>query len=83
MSTGIKIEHPVAHIHTQNGLAELLLKRLQLIARSLLQRTKLSISMWRHAILHATTLVHIRLTNYHDFFQLQLTFGQEPNIFHL
>jgi GAG-pre-integrase domain/Integrase core domain len=28
MSIGIKIEHPVAHVHTQNGLAESLIKRL-------------------------------------------------------
>lgn len=28
MSTGITIEHPVAHVHTQNGLAESLIKRL-------------------------------------------------------
>ena len=32
MLVGINIEHPVAHTHTQNGLAESLIKRLQLIA---------------------------------------------------
>ena len=83
MSTGITVEHPVAHVHTQNGLVELLIKRLQLIARPLLMRTKLSVSMWGHAILHAATLVRIRPTNYHEFSPLQLTFGQEPNISHL
>ena len=46
-------------------------------------RTKLSVSIWGHAILHATTLVRIRPTNYHEFSPLQLTFGQEPNISHL
>ena len=25
-STGIEVEHPVAHVHTQNGLAESLIK---------------------------------------------------------
>ena len=44
MSSGINIEHPVAHIHTQNGLAESLIKRLQLIARSLLMKIKLPTS---------------------------------------
>ena len=83
MSTGITVEHPVAHVHTQNGLAESLIKRLQLIARPLLMRTKLSVSMWGHAILHAAALVRIRPTNYHEFSPLQLTFGQEPNISHL
>lgn len=28
MSVGIVVEHPVAHVHTQNGLAESLTKRL-------------------------------------------------------
>ena len=31
MSIGINVEHSVAHVHTQNGLAESLIKRLQLI----------------------------------------------------
>ena len=44
MSSGINIEHPVAHVHTQNGLAESLIKRLQLIARSLLMKIKLPTS---------------------------------------
>ena len=83
MSIGIKVEHPVAHVHTQNGLAESFIKRLQLIARPLLMRTKLPISTWGHAILHAATLVRIRPTSYHKFSPLQLAFGQEPNISHL
>ena len=33
VSVGIKVEHPVAYVHTQNGLAESFIKRLQLIAR--------------------------------------------------
>ena len=28
MSIGVDVEHPVAHTHTQNGLAESLIKRL-------------------------------------------------------
>ena len=44
MSIGINIEHLVAHVHTQNGLAESLIKRLQLIARPLLMKTKLPAS---------------------------------------
>lgn len=50
MSIGIDVEHLVAHVHTQNGLAESLIKRLQLIARLLIVRTKLPISVWGHAI---------------------------------
>ena len=55
--TGITIEHPIAHVHTQNSLAESLIKHLQLIARPLLMRTKLPLSIWGHIILHAATLV--------------------------
>ena len=41
MSVGINVEHYVAHTHTQNGLVESLIKRLQLIVRPLLMKTKL------------------------------------------
>ena len=53
MSIGINVEHFVAHVHTQNGLTESLIKRLQLIARPLLMKTKLPASTWGHAIMHA------------------------------
>ncbi|KAM1572860.1 hypothetical protein ACFX1Z_042426 [Malus domestica] len=46
MSAGINVEHPVPHVHTQNGLAEAFIKRLQLIARTLVMRTKLPVSVW-------------------------------------
>jgi hypothetical protein len=83
MSIGIDIEHPVAHVHTQNGLAESFIKRIQLIARPLLMRCKLPISTWGHAILHAASLICIRPTSYHDSSPLKLVFGREPNISHL
>jgi len=83
MSIGINVEHPVAHVHTQNGLAESFIKRLQLIARPLLMRTKLPIHAWGHAILHAAALIRIRPTAYHKFSPMQLALGQEPNISHL
>ena len=44
MSIGINVEHPIAHTHTQNGLAESLIKRLQIIARPLLMKSKLPVS---------------------------------------
>ena len=44
MPIGINIEHLIAHVHTQNGLMESLIKRLQLIARLLLMNTKLPAS---------------------------------------
>ena len=83
MSIGIDVEHPVAHTHIQNGLTESFIKILQMIARSLLMKTKLPISAWGHAILHAASLVHIRPTAYHKYSPLQLVLGQQPNIFHM
>ena len=65
MSIGINVEHLVAHVHTQNGLAKSFIKRLQLIARPLLMRAKLPTSVWGHAILHAASLARIRPVPYH------------------
>ena len=76
-SIGINVEYPVAHTHTQNGLAESFIKRLQLIARPLLMRTKLPSSTWGHAILHAAALVRIGSIAYHKFSPSQLVFGQD------
>jgi len=83
MSIGITVEYPLAHIHTQNDLTESLIKRLQLIARPLIVRTKLPISIWGHTILHVAALIHIRPSAYHEYSPLQLAFGQESNISHL
>ncbi|RVW81532.1 Retrovirus-related Pol polyprotein from transposon TNT 1-94 [Vitis vinifera] len=83
MSVGINIEHHVAHTHTQNGLAESFIKRLQLIARPLLMKTKLPTSAWGHAIMHAAALIRIRPTTYHEYSPSQLVLGKQPNISHL
>ena len=83
MSIGIDVKHPVTHTHTQNGLTESFIKRLQIIARPLLMKSKLPVSAWGHAILHAASLVCIKPTAYHKFSPLQLVLGQQPNIFHL
>ena len=77
------MEHPIAHVHTQNGFSRSFIKRLQLIARPLLMRTKLPIYAWGHAILHAAALVRIRSTANHQQSPFQLVFGQIPNLSHL
>ena len=41
MTLGIDVEHHVPHVCTQNGLAEAFIKRMQLITRALLMKTKL------------------------------------------
>ena len=57
MTLGIKVEHPVPYIHTQNGLAESLIKCIKLIARLLLQHSDLPIDecethLWFESISH-------------------------------
>ena len=51
----------VTHTYTQNGLAKSLIKCLQVIARSLLMKTKLLTSTWGYAIMHVVRFVRIRL----------------------
>ena len=82
MSIRITVEHSVAHVHTQNGLAESFIKRLQFIARPMLMKSKLPASAWGHAIIHAASLVRVRPSSYQKFSPLQLVFDQQPNIFH-
>ncbi|XP_026400250.1 uncharacterized protein LOC113296134 [Papaver somniferum] len=62
MFNGIDVEHPVPHIHTQNGLTEANIKRLQMIARALVMRANLPITAWGYAILHASLLILFRPT---------------------
>ena len=60
VSVGVKVECLVPYVDTQKGLVEAFIKRLQMIARSLVIRTKLPIAAWGHAILHASMLVRMR-----------------------
>ncbi|KAL6213831.1 hypothetical protein ACLB2K_013270 [Fragaria x ananassa] len=60
MSIGIEVEHLIPHVHSQNGLAEVTIKRLQSIARALVMRTNLPVSVWGYAILHAAALICFR-----------------------
>ena len=83
MSIGIDVQYSIAHVHTQNGLVESFIKRLQLVARPLLLNTKLSLSTWGHAIIHAVNLIHLRSTSNQDLSPLQLVLGYQPNISHL
>lgn len=54
---GINVEHPVAHVHTQNELAKSLINRIQIIARTLLIRCKLTSEAWSRALSHASTVI--------------------------
>ena len=66
MSIGIDVQYSVSHVQTHNGLAESFIKRLQLIARLLLLNTKLPLSAWGHAIIHAVNLIRLRPTTNQD-----------------
>ena len=82
MSIRIDVEHSVTHTHTQNGLTEWLIKRLQMIIRPWLMKTKLPIFAFGQAILHVASLVHIRPIAYHKNSPMQLVCGQQPNVSH-
>jgi hypothetical protein len=77
------VQHSLPYVHTQNGLAESLIKRIKLIARPLLHNCNLSISCWGHAVLHATNLIQLRPTTYHSTSPLYLVRGNAPSISHL
>ncbi|KAK9932128.1 hypothetical protein M0R45_019377 [Rubus argutus] len=83
MSIEIDVEHPVPHVHTQNGLTEAAIKRLQMVTRILVMRTNLPLSAWGHAVLHAAMLIRLRPTATQTFSAQQLVTGYEPNISHL
>ena len=83
MSIGIDVQHPVAHVHSQNGLAESFIKRLQLITRPLLLKTKLPLSAWGHTIIHVANLIFLCPTANHNLSPLQLAKGYHLNISHL
>jgi hypothetical protein len=73
----------VSYVHTQNGLAESLIKRIKLIARPLLHNYNLAITYWGLVVLHATDLIQLRPITYHSTFPLYLVCGNAPNISHL
>ena len=83
MSIGIDVEHLVPHVHTQNGLAEAAIKRIQMVTRTLVMRTNLPLSAWGHAVLHVVLLIRLRPTATQPFSAQQLVIGYEPSISHL
>jgi hypothetical protein len=65
MAQEIEVQHSIPYVHTQNGLAEYLIKRIKLIAKPLLQGCNLTTSCWGHAVIHDVDLVQLRPTAYH------------------
>lgn len=66
----ITLEHPVAHVHMQNGQAEL-------IARSLLMKIELLVSVQVLATLHVAAHVGVKPTSYHKFCSFTICFWSE------
>jgi transposase InsO family protein len=83
MALSINVEHSVPYVHTQNGLAESLIKKIKFIARPLLQNCNLPTSCWGNEVLHAADLIQIRPTAYNTVSPLQLVRGNQPSISHL
>ena len=83
MAQGIELQHSVPYVHTQNGLAEALIKRIKLIARLILQGCNLPTTCWGHTVLHATDLIQLRPTAYHTASPLQMVRDDPPSISHL
>jgi hypothetical protein len=83
MAQEIKVHHSVPYVHTQNSLAEPLIKRIKLITIPLLQSYNLPTFYWGHVVLHATDLVQLRLTTYHTTSPLHLVRVDQPSISHM
>jgi hypothetical protein len=80
---GIQVQHYVPYVHTHNGLAKSLIKRIKLSAGPLLHNCNLPISCWGHVVLHAADLVQLWLTAYHSTFPLYLVRVNARSISHL
>lgn len=82
-SLGIVVEHLVPHVHTQNGVAESMIKRFQLISGTLQMLSKLPFSSWGHVVVLASMLMRLGPAAYHQYSLSQLISGLQPNISHL
>jgi hypothetical protein len=77
------VQHSVPYVHTQNGWAESLIKRNNLIVRPLLHNYNLPIRCWGYVVLHAADLIQLRPTAYHSTSPLYLVRGNAPSISHM
>lgn len=80
---GIDTQYPIPYIHFQNGIAESVIKKLQMIARPMLMQTQLPTSAWGHAILHVASLLKYRPYAFNQQTPHHLAFGLPPDITHL
>jgi hypothetical protein len=83
MTQRIQVQYSVPYVHTQNSLAESLIKRIKLISRPLIHNYNFSISCWGHAVLHTPDLIQLRPIVYHSISPLYLIRGNAPSISHM
>jgi hypothetical protein len=82
-ATGIILTYSVPYEHSQNGLAEAFVKKIQLITRPLLLHANLPVSLWGHAVLHAATLLRLRPTLLNVQTPSEMLSGRPPNVSHI
>jgi hypothetical protein len=83
ITVGIDVQYQVPHVHFQNGIGESLIKRIQMIARTLLMQANFPASAWDHVVLHATALLQYRPSAFNDSSPHHLAFATRPNVSHV
>ena len=81
-ATGISLTYAVPYEHSQNGLAEAFIKKIQMICRPLLIHAKLPSSFWSHAVLHAAVLLKYRPTLLNERSPLEILTRHPPSVAH-
>ena len=76
----ISLTYSVTYEHSQNGLEEEFVEKIQLVARPLFLHAKLSSFMWGHAVLHAAALLKLRPTLLHVQTPHELLTRRPPNV---
>ena len=72
VASGIALTYTVPYEHSQNGLAEAYIKKIQLVVQPLLIHAKLPSSLWGHAVLHVAAFLRLRPTLLHTQTPLEL-----------
>jgi hypothetical protein len=83
VATCIALTYSVPYEHSQNGLAEAFIKKIQLVTRLLLLQAQLPSSMWGHVVLHATALLKLRPTLLNVQIPAELQSGRIPYVSHI
>ena len=83
IATNIALTYSIPYEHSQNGLAEEYIKKLQMVAQLLLLHTHLLATFWGHALLHTATLLQLCPTLLNVNSSHELLIRRIPNVSHL